>query len=139
MIDPTGQVIAELRAASAVTAIVGDRVRGKEPAGGDRPPMVIVTRMSGDRDPGSTNSRGAGLQEVLFGIKCYGTTAQQAAQLYGACSDALHRRGPRVDASARAIFSSHDDMSSSSGNDPGTNWPWVDFTARIVAAAEAVA
>lgn len=139
MIDPTGQVIAELRAASPVAAIVGDRVRGVEPTTGDRPPMVIVTRMSGDRDPGGSNARGAGLQEVLFGIKCYGTTPAQAAQLYGACSDALHRRAPRVDASGRAIFSSHDDMSSSSGKDPGTNWPWVDFTARVVAAAEAVA
>lgn len=139
MIDITGMVIAELRDDDAVAAIVGPRVRGVEPAAGDRPPMVIVTRMSGSRDPGNGDSRRAGLQEVMLGVKCYGTTPQQASQLYGACSDALHAKGPRVDASARAIFWSFDDLGSSPGKDPGTNWPWVDFTARIVAAAEAVA
>lgn len=138
MIDVTGQVIAELRASNAVQAIVGDKVRGVEPAAGDRPPMVIVTRMSTSRDPGNSGSRLAGLQEVMLGIKCYGTTPIQAGQLYGACSDALHAIGPRVDASARAIFCSFDDVNANSGNDPGTNWPWVDFTARVVAAAQAV-
>jgi hypothetical protein len=100
--------------------------------------MVIVTRMSGSRDPGNSSSRHVGLQEVMVGVKCYGVTPLQAGQLYGACSDALHAVGPRVDASARAIFSSFDDVGMNTGRDPGTEWPWADFTVRIVAAAEAI-
>lgn len=137
-VDITGMVIAELRAAQDVASIVGDRVRGVEPAQGDKPPMVIVTRMSSTRNPGGTESRHAGLQEVMLGVKCYGTTPIQATQLYGACSDALHAVGPRVDVSARAIFSSFDDVGVNSGRDPGTEWPWTDCTIRVVAAAGAV-
>lgn len=138
-VDVTGMVIGELLDDAAVLGIAGSRVRGAEPKQGDHPPMVIVTRMSGSRDPGGREQRHVGLQETFVGVKCYGTTPAQAAQLYGACSDALHAIGPRVDAIGRAIFASFDDVGSASGRDPGTDWPWVDFTVRVVAAAQEVA
>lgn len=139
MIDPTGFVIRILAEDLGVIAIAGERVRGGEPVFGDKPPMVIVTRMTTTRDPGGQQQRRIGLQEVFLGLKCYGTTKRQAAQLYGACSDALHMHAPMVDAQGRAIFTIADDVGASSGTDPGTDWPWEDTTLRVVAGAGAVA
>jgi hypothetical protein len=138
MIDPTGTIISLLKADLGVIAIAGPRVRGGEPAAGDKPPLVIVTRMAVNRDPAGSSSRRIGLQEVFLGIKCYGTTKLQAAQLYGACSDALHMHAPLLDEQGRAIFTIADDVGASSGMDPGSTWPWEDTTVRVIAAAESV-
>jgi hypothetical protein len=135
MIDPTGTVIRLLAADLGVIAIAGARVRGGEPAQGDKPPLVVVSRMTTSRDPAGSSSRRIGLQEVFLGIKCYGVTKRQAAQLYGACSDALHMHAPLVDEEGRAIFSIADDVGTASGQDPGTGWPWEDTTVRVIAAA----
>lgn len=138
MIDPTGTVIGLLRDDLAVTAIVGVRVRGGEPAEKDVPPMVIVSRVAASRDPGGGDNRRLGLQEVFLQVKCYGTTRAQAAQLYGACSDVLHLHAPLIDLAGRTLFTIMDDVGSSSGVDPGTWWPWEDTTMRVIAAAEAL-
>lgn len=138
MIDPTGMIIRLLAQDLGVVAIAGQKVRGGEPAAGDKPPFVIVSRISSTRNPAG-NSRRIGLQEVLLQLKCYGATRIQAAQLYGACSDVLHMHAPFSDESGRAIFTVADDVGTASGIDPGTGWPFEDGTIRVVAAAEAVA
>lgn len=138
MIDPTGAVIRLLAADLGVVAIAGAKVRGGEPAPGDKPPMAVVSRISSTRNPRG-ESRRIGLQEVLLQLKCYGATRMQAAQLYGACSDVLHMHAPYTDESGRAIFTIADDVGTASGIDPGTGWPFEDGTIRVVAAAEAVA
>lgn len=139
MIDPTGAVINILKADSAVVAIAGAKVRGGELAKGDRPPAVIVARITSNRNPGGGGNRRIGLQEVMLQVKCLGATRLQAAQLYGACSDALHLLAPFEDVSGRAIFTVADDVGTSSGIDPGTSWPYEDGTIRVVAAAGALA
>ena len=139
MIDPTGVIISLLKADAAVAAIAGTKVRGGELAQGDRPPAVIVARITANRNPGGGGSRRIGLQEVLLQIKCLGATRMQAAQLYGACSDAVHMHAPFEDESGRAIFTIADDVGVTSGIDPGTSWPYEDGTVRVIAAAEAAA
>jgi len=139
MIDPTGVVVNLLKADAAVIAIAGARVRGGELVDGDKPPAVIVARITGNRNPGSGGNRRIGLQEVLLQVKCLGASRIQAAQLYGACSDALHMHAPFEDESGRAIFTIADDVGVASGIDPGTKWPYEDGTIRVLAAAEAAA
>lgn len=139
MIDPTGVVIRLLAQDLGVAAIAGTKVRGGEPAQGDRPPFVIVGRINATRNPGGGGNRRIGLQEVLLQLKCVGATRIQAAQLYGACSDVLHMHVPFVDESGRAIFTIADDVGTSSGIDPGTSWPFEDGTIRVVAGAGAIA
>ena len=75
----------------------------------------------------------------MLQLKCLGTTRLQAAQLYGACSDALHLLSSFEDASGRVVLYVADDVGTSSGIDPGTKWPYEDGTVRVVAGAEAAA
>lgn len=135
MIDPTGAVIRLLSQDLAVAAITS-RVRGGEPAAGDKPPMVIVSRITMTRNPGGS-ARRVGLQEVMLQVKAYGVTRIQAAQLYGACSDVLHMHAPFEDESGRALFTIADDVGVSAGIDPGTSWPFEDGTVRVLAGASA--
>lgn len=139
MIDPTGAIINILKADAAVIAIAGSKVRGGELAQGDTPPAVIVARITANRNPGSGGNRRIGLQEVMLQVKCLGASRLQAAQLWGACSDALHLLAPFEDVSGRVILTIADDVGTATGIDPGTRWPFEDGTFRVVAAAEAAA
>ena len=77
-------------------------------------------------------------QEVYLQVKAFGATPMQAAQLYGACSDALHHHSPYVDSNGRALLLINDDVGVSPGTDPGTGWPYEDGTMRVLAGAGAV-
>jgi hypothetical protein len=136
VIDPTGTIVTLLATDMAVIAIAGGKVRGGEPAQGDRPPMVVVSRISTTRNPGGGGNRRTGLQELLLQLKCWGATPMQAAQLRGACSDVLHMHRPFVDPLGRLLFTIADDVGGSAGMDPDTRWPYEDVTIRVIAGAD---
>src|SRR5690554_4009225 len=103
MLDPLGRLLTELREDEAVDDIVDGRVRGFEPAPGDAAwdtdekgrrtyahAFIVITALSADRETRSPTAR------WTYGVRCYGKTPQQAMELYGAASDAIHHIGPRI-------------------------------------------
>lgn len=139
MIDNTGQVIAMLRDDGAVAAIVGNRVRGDEPGAGWSPPFVTVAWLHTNRFPFGAGSGRLRLQRVFHSVKCYGTTPEQAIQLYGAVSDAIHFPNPQVDSRERVLLQSRDEPGGDISTDPDTKWPFVDATVVSIAGADALA
>lgn len=137
MQDVIGKVIIELRDDEAVSDIVDDRVRGTEPAPGDADKpykaFVVVSMLAPNR------YRRVPIQRPAVSVRCYGKTPIQAAQLYGACSDAVHGRGPRVHGEI-GIYLSEDAIGGGSpGKDPDTKQPYIDFTIDLFATTQAVA
>jgi hypothetical protein len=143
MIDPTGAVIVALRDDAAVRAIVGQhgtawKVRGDEPGAGWLPPFITVTFLTSRRDTGGdAGTWSLDVMETYLSVKCYGTTPQQAIQLYGAASDALHGKQFGADSSGRLLYLVADDGTSGDVDPAGR--PLQDFTAIVTAAAHAVA
>ena len=135
MIDPLGFLLVTIRDNPAVNAIVAGRVRGGELAEGDAAPAVVLRRLGVTRSPMGRTGR-AGLEGVTISALCFGTTYVQAAQLYGAVSDAIHMKGPRRDASGRQIFLSVDESDGGAALDPDTRWPTETATIFVVAAAQ---
>lgn len=133
------KVLIELRDDGAVAAIAGNRIRGLEPAEGDeRPkgsyvPFVVVTDLSGPR------MLSLPVQRPSIGVRCYGRTASEAAELYGACSDAIHNIGPRVHTNGLGIYNSFDVSGGTEGTDPDTKQPYYEFTIEAIATTQAVA
>jgi hypothetical protein len=137
MYDVLGKLLIELRDDADVAAIVDDRVRGGEPAPGDAigPPyqaFVVLVTLSTPR------MMRVPAQMPRIGVNCYGRTAQEAAQLYGACSDAIHDRGPRVYGNGLGIYISHDDSGGAAERDPDTKQPYVSFVIEAIATTQAV-
>lgn len=138
MIDPLGFLLTTIRDAPAVAAIT-PRVRGAQLADDDAPPAVVLRRLGVTRSPVGPNSDRVGLQGVTIAALCYGVTFQQAAQLYGAVSDAVHMKGPRRDAGGRLIFLSIDESGGEATLDPDTRWPFETAVINVIAAAQTVA
>jgi hypothetical protein len=135
VIDLTGRVLVEIRDYAPVAAIT-PRVRGGEPAKGDVPPMVILVRAGRTRSVFAIRSSARiGLQDGRWYARCYGATAQQAAQLSGAVSDAIHTRGPRTDSQGRRLYLSVDEGGGDADLDPVTRWPLEVITIRAVGGA----
>lgn len=136
MVDPMGKLITEIRADSAVTAIT-TRIRGGEAAPGDsaRPyqPFVVLVRLGLEREPRVP------IQRLRIGFRCYGATFQQAAQLYGAVSDAIHNVGPRIGATGVVIYRSFDDTGGAASKDPDTGQPYEDGVISLIAATQVAA
>lgn len=137
MIDPLGPLLTSIRDFPAVAAITS-LVRGAALAENDQPPAVVLRRLGVTRDPFGRSPK-AGLEGVTIAALCYGSTPQQAAQLYGAVSDAVHMRGPRKDASGRLIFLSIDESGGQATLDPDTRWPTETCVINVIAAAQVVA
>lgn len=137
IVDLTGKAITELLAATGVTGIVGQKVRG-EFATGESPPAVIVEALAIDYSP-MGQTRRARLQAPTFAAKCYGVTRVQSSQLANAVVEAIELRGPRQDASGRLVFIS---LVASGGDvllDPVTKWPFATVIFSLVGAQRAVA
>jgi hypothetical protein len=137
MIDPLGYLLTTIRGDSAVAAIT-TRIRGAELASDDAPPAVVLRRLGVTRDPFGRSPK-AGLQQVTIAALCFGATPAQAAQLYGAVSDAIHMKGPRKDASNRLIYLSIDESGGEATLDPETRWPTETCVINVIAAAQVVA
>lgn len=135
MIDPTGALIAELRAAG----IAGGKVYGAEaPPGVSKAPsgyqrFVVLIRLPAMRFHRTP------LQEVRYVVNCYGATYQDAQALYDEVSDALDNAGPRVGASNVALYQSLDEGADQPAADPGTHQPFSPGTIALWAGTEALA
>ena len=140
MLDPLGRLLTEVRDDADVSALVSTRVRGFEPAPGDAKPagsyqaFVVISALSAARETRSPTAR------WTYGVRCYGSTPQNAMAVYAACSDAIHHIGPRLRASdGLGIYISHDIGGGSAEKDPDTQQPVVIFTVELFATTVAVA
>ena len=135
MIDPLGFLLIGIRDDPAVVAL-GAVVRGGEMAPGDSAVpfkrVVVLVRLGAQRD------KRAPVQEVRIAARCYGSTYQDAAALYGAVSDAVHNIGPRISASGVLIYRSFDDVGMGATKDPDTGQPHEDLIVALYAATKAV-
>ena len=135
MVDPTGYLLTTIRNDPAVAALT-TRIRGGEPAPGDAlgpghyQAFIVLARL------GSLRAPHAPIQGVRLVARCYGVTAQGAAALAGAVSDAIHDRGHRVNGSGVAIFSSFDDGGLGADRDPETAQPLESFVIQVGASTE---
>jgi hypothetical protein len=120
MIDCLGFVLTTIRDDPGVAALT-TRIRGGEPAPGDSTVpfqrFVVLVRLGGVR------LHNAPVQTVRIAIRCYGSTYQDAAALYGAVSDAVHNVGPLLSGSGVGIWRMFDDMDSGADKDPVTGQP----------------
>lgn len=122
MYDPLRDILAEIAAAPAVAAIVGDRIRRWEPAPGDARgpgeyvPFVVLVRIGGSRARGRLP-----LQQVPTAARCYGRTDHEATQLAGAVADALDGAGPRG-----SIYRTYVPEVGGTVADPDTQQPYVE-------------
>ena len=150
-LDVLPKLVIELREDETVHAIVGKRVRGKEPQGpvtdddgrqiepGDVRPageyvaFVVLVRLGGPPNPRVPISR----PRVL--ARCYGRTDREAAVLRNACSRAVHNRGPRVFANGLGIFNTLDVTGGEQDRDPDTAQSLETFVIEAVATTQAVA
>lgn len=136
MIDPMGFLLTGIRDFPAVAALT-TRVRGGEPAPGDSTVpfqrFVVLVRL------GTQRGKRAPVQEVRIAARCYGSTYQDAAVLYGAVSNAIHNIGPRISASGVLIYRSFDDIGMGAEKDPDTGQPHEDGVVQLFAATQAVA
>lgn len=146
MWDPVGKLLTELRDDDAVAAIVGEhphepvhpRVRSPEPAPtdaqgpGEYRAFVVINTLATPRMPSVP------VQRARHTVSCYGRTPEEAAALYGACSDAIHHIGPRQ-GSRGGIYVSHDDTGGEEDKDPDTGQPRYQFVIESLATTQAVA
>lgn len=140
MIDPTGTLISELRAAN----IAGGLVRGGEPKGksatyegdalgpGSYKRFVVLVKL------GHQRLHRTPMAIFRIGVRAYAPTFQDAADLYGDISDALDNAGPRLSASGVAIYQSLDDTGGSAQKDPVTGQPYEDGVIEVFAGTQTV-
>lgn len=120
MIDLTGPIVTTVRDNPAVAAIT-TRVRGGELASGDTAPAVVIVSLGNTRSPFGPGHARLGLQQPRLAATCFGVTYQQAAQLAGVVSDALHLvRGRTI--SGKVIHQIMDDGWGGPVLDPTTGW-----------------
>jgi hypothetical protein len=137
LVDPLGRILTEIRDDPAVAAIT-TRIRGGEPAPGDALgpgsylPFVVLTRLGGLRE------KRLPIQEVRLNVASYGVTAQGAAALAGACSDAIHGIGPCISTGGVGIWVAFDDGDAGAVRDPDTQQWREDFVVSITAATELI-
>lgn len=138
MIDPLRTARAEIAALPGVAAIAGARVRRGDAAPGDLKgdgqyqALVVLVRLDSARDARTPTL------EVPIAARCYGIDRQQAADLWGAISDGLNNRGPRV-VNGVLVHRTYAPSDSGDTEDPGTHQPMVAGLIRYHVATAAVA
>jgi hypothetical protein len=121
-INPKPTIRAELLADTVVAGRTR-RIRWDEPDEGDaKGPgswqrYIVLVMLGGAPDPLLP------IAEIRVGLRCYGETQDDADALYGACSDALHGRGPRVGADGVGIYISDDETGPTPDTDVDTGQP----------------
>jgi len=142
--DVLPKLLLELRSDEAVAAIVGQRVRGAEPAPGDAAwsdhedgrrtfahSFIVVVRLDAPRHAQLP------VQFPTFAVRNYGTDRRRAAELRWAASDALHRKGPRL-SGGLGIYQSLEDAGGEQETDPDTGQPLETFIVSAIATTQAV-
>lgn len=133
--DPMGSIVSELRAAN----IASKRVRAGEPADDDALPPKSYQRFVVVVDLGGPRFHRLPLQVLRYAIRCYGSTYQDARDLYGDVSDVLDNAGPRYSATDVAIHQTLDDTGGSANKDPVTSQPYYEGVFEIFAGAQQLA
>lgn len=120
MIDAKNVVHSYLRAQSALTAIVGSRIYH------ERLPedFTIAQAVVFSRRGGVTNPYSPDLLEPSFQFKCYGSTAEDAEEVYRALYDALQGIENQTVGSDE-ILSAIEEVQGQDLRDPETDWPFV--------------
>ena len=137
LVDPLGYILTTIRDDATVAAIT-TRIRGGEPAPGDALgpgsylPFVVITRLGGLRE------KRLPMQEVRLNVACFGVTAQGAAALAGACSDAIHALSPRISSGGVGIWVAFDDGDVGATRDPDTQQWREDLIVSVIAATELI-
>jgi hypothetical protein len=143
VIDPMGSLIVELRETAAVAALVGARVRAREPHGatdsyegdalgpGAYKAFLVLVQLSLPPD------RRVPVTVAEYAVRCYGRTSEEASAVYGAVVDALHRRGPRLRPNGLGIYATWV-TGGASDVDPKTQQPVVTGTIQLTATTQAV-
>jgi hypothetical protein len=134
MQDLTGPIVLLVRDNPAVAAIT-PRVRGGELAAGDAAPAVVIVGASNTRSPFGPGKGRLGLQGPRFYANCYGATYQQATQLAGAVSDALHLVRGRALGGGKVIHQILDGGWGGVVLDPATKWPTETVVIEVTGAA----
>lgn len=140
MVDPTGQIVLELRDAAATWPapftdyrIAPGELTGRDvPKAGTAPHAIVVRRLPNRRAPRIP------IASFEYRLDCYHPDARLAAQVAGLASDALHHRGPRV-SSGVGIFASFDVGGSGGLVEPDTKWPVERVNVRVTAATQTIA
>lgn len=144
LITPVGTYILELRADSDLTALVSGRIRAFEPLGasatyegdalspGSYKAFVVVKAQSVPPHPRLP------ITDAELLVQCYGVTAQNASEVYGAVVKATHGVGARVRANSIGIYRSWIIAGGEQLKDPDTRQPYVEAVARFIATAQAV-
>ena len=130
----------ELADDAGVDTLVSGRVHTHEPDPGDvQVPFraFIVLRQVGA--PRVSGLRMVPVQVARIQAQCYGTTAANAADVWGAVVAALHGQGPRIHSNGVGIFATFDDTGGSDNADPDTKQPVMTGFIEAFATTEAVA
>jgi len=148
VIDTLGKLLVELRDDTAVDAWCDGRVRGEEPAPatdtydgdahgpGDYKRFIVITTLDTPRHPRIP------LQRPTYAINVFGVSPRDAMIGYGLASDAIHRRGVRMEGTGSTrvgIYNSFDDSGGTPERDPQTGQPFVTFIVHLNATDQSVA
>ena len=138
-IDPAGSIIIEARTDPHVTALVGDRVRGPEPAPDDMkgPGDYIAFVTIGTL--GAAPERRVPVTFAEYSVSAYGATYQNAWAVWAALTKAFHGRGPRTKANGLGIYATAILDGGQEDEDPQTQQPVVRGTLRVIATVVSVA
>lgn len=138
-LDPLGSLLVEIRSDVDVEALVDGRVRGFEPAPGDAKAagsyqaFVVLVALSVPPDPQLP------VTFATYGVRCYGSTPQNAFAVWGTVVKVVHSIGPRLKANGLGIYRSAVISGGEQGKDPDTQQPVVEGTIRLIATTQAVA
>lgn len=137
-LDPSGPIIVEARTDPDVAALVGNRVRGPEPAADDQKgagqfqAFVTVACLS------APPFGGVPVTFAEYALNAYGATYQNAWAVWAALVKCFHKVGPRVKANGLVIYQSLVISGGTEDSDPVTRQPVVRGTIRVIASTLAV-
>jgi hypothetical protein len=137
VIDPIRTLRAELAAEPAVSAITtrirrGDAAPEDKQGPGSYVPFVVLVRLDSEREVRAP----VGVAPIA--ARCYAATREGAVALWGAISDALNNRGPRI-ANGVLIHRSVAPSDGGDEQDPDTGQPLVTGLIRLHFATQPVA
>lgn len=138
-LDPLGPLVIELRDDADVASLVGNRVRGYEPAPGDaRGPgeyqaFVVVTTLSAPPHPRVP------MTWAEYGLRAYGVTPQGAWAVWGALVRALHQVGHRNRSNGQIVYKSIILTGGQQDEDPDTHQPVVTGSVQLIASLQSAA
>lgn len=137
-LDPSGALLREIREDADVAALVSGRVRGVQPGpndvggAGDYRSFVVLTAFDVPPHPRLP------VTFADYGIRAYGTTPQNAWEVWAAIVKAIHAVGPRVKTSGLGFYRSSVTDGGREELDPDTKQPVVSGTVRLIATTLAV-